>query len=121
MYCKELFNPTHTLDSKWTVHYYIISNFCQLCCGKKLSYRVFNFGRNSQCLVLEGNSSGQNHLQTSKFRISLNSLLAPLFTMFQLRTTDNTNRGLTVTVEIGFWEGEVYRLCLHFGSGGWLG
>lgn len=41
--------------------------------------------------------------------------------MFQLHTTDNTDRGLTVNMEISFWGGEVYRLYLHFGSGGWLG
>lgn len=95
--------------------------FLSVVLWEKTSYRVFNFGSNSQCLELEGSSSGQNHLQTSKFRTSLNSLSVPLFTMFQLHTTDNTNRGLTVTMEIGFWEGEVYRLCLHFGSAGWLG
>lgn len=89
--------------------------------GTIFSYRVFNSGSNSQCLVLEGSSSGQNHLQTGKFRTSLNPSSAPLFTMFQLHTTDNTDRGLTVNMEISFWGGEVYRLCLHFRSGGWLG
>lgn len=89
--------------------------------GAIFSYRLFNSGSNSQCLVLEGSSSGQSHLQTSKFRTSLNPSLAPLFTMFQLHTTHTTNRGLAVNMEISFWGGEVYRFYLHFGSGGWLG
>jgi len=88
--------------------------------GTIFSYRVFNSGSNSECLVLEGSSSGRNHLQTGKFRTSLNPSPSPLFTMFQLHTTDNTDRILTVNIEIGSWGGEVYRLYLYFGSGGWL-
>lgn len=70
--------------------------------GKISSYRVFNSGSNSQFLVLEGSSSGQNHLQTDKFRSSLNPSSAPFSSMFQLHISDNTDGGLTVNMEIGF-------------------
>lgn len=75
--------------------------------GKSSSYRVFNSGSNSHFLVLEGSSSGQNRLQTGKFRSSLNPSSAPFSSMFQLHTSDNTDDGLTVKMEISCCKVEV--------------